>query len=421
MDELELTQRLDDSTGSSLTSGDEDDAVRGILKVNNVEYKLKIGSETLIGRDPKTCQIYLDDPSVSRIHAVVDAQKGGCTIMDKGASNKTIKGNITLKPFVYYNLDDDDEIQCGSVKLHFLNFYQVEKSAFKFLVPETPAQASKKSRSVVNREMSNSNSSAMTESEILDCDTQAISSPKEPTDDQVNNILEMETQPVEPDSDSALLDAETQPVENNNDLEIFNMQTQAIDETVNDDPEEDDEGVNANPDLFDMETQPVDRSNEDDLLNMETQLVGGDDNESELLNMETQAISTEEDSKTAAILEMETQAIGANNETELLEMETQAVNTEDSNKTSDILEMETQLIDHPAASILDMETQAVNETTAEEDKTKGSQKMEIDDTLEDRMLNQPTQPSDLGNDAPCKISTNFPNNLLFDFYLTAQT
>ena len=74
------------------------------------------GERTTIGRSPD-CDIFLDDVTVSRKHAVLLQEDGRFTIEDQGSLNGTYvnKRRIESAP-----LEDGDELQVGKYRLTFL-------------------------------------------------------------------------------------------------------------------------------------------------------------------------------------------------------------------------------------------------------------------------------------------------------------
>ena len=74
------------------------------------------GERTTIGRSPD-CDIFLDDVTVSRKHAVLLQDDGRFTIEDQGSLNGTYvnRRRIDSAP-----LEDGDEVQIGKYRLTFL-------------------------------------------------------------------------------------------------------------------------------------------------------------------------------------------------------------------------------------------------------------------------------------------------------------
>merc|ERR1711976_107168 len=114
-DYLAPTQQLDSSDTEELDESTSSSKIYGIVKVSgeNIQeesFEIRSG-ENVIGRDRSQCQIVLQCQSLSRIHAIISAEEDGCTVMDKGSSNVTVKGTLKLKPNVMYHLDDNEEIK----------------------------------------------------------------------------------------------------------------------------------------------------------------------------------------------------------------------------------------------------------------------------------------------------------------------
>ena len=72
---------------------------------------------TLIGRSPE-CDIFLDDVTVSRKHAVLVGRNGEFTIEDQGSLNGTFVNRTRIESA---RLEDGDELQLGKYRLTFLN------------------------------------------------------------------------------------------------------------------------------------------------------------------------------------------------------------------------------------------------------------------------------------------------------------
>jgi hypothetical protein len=74
------------------------------------------GERTTIGRSPD-CDIFLDDVTVSRKHAVLLRDGGRFTIEDQGSLNGTY---VNRRRIESAPLDDGDELQIGKYRLTFL-------------------------------------------------------------------------------------------------------------------------------------------------------------------------------------------------------------------------------------------------------------------------------------------------------------
>ena len=75
------------------------------------------GERTTIGRSPD-CEIFLDDVTVSRRHAVLTSTDGRFVIEDQGSLNGTF---VNRKRVESAQLEDGDELQIGKYRLTFLN------------------------------------------------------------------------------------------------------------------------------------------------------------------------------------------------------------------------------------------------------------------------------------------------------------
>jgi pSer/pThr/pTyr-binding forkhead associated (FHA) protein len=74
------------------------------------------GERTSIGRSPD-CDIFLDDVTVSRKHAVLLQEDGRFTIEDLGSLNGTY---VNRRRIESAPLEDGDEVQIGKYRLTFL-------------------------------------------------------------------------------------------------------------------------------------------------------------------------------------------------------------------------------------------------------------------------------------------------------------
>jgi hypothetical protein len=74
------------------------------------------GERTTIGRSPD-CDIFLDDVTVSRQHAVLVEKEGGYFIEDQGSLNGTFLNRRRIESG---RLENGDELQIGKYRLSFL-------------------------------------------------------------------------------------------------------------------------------------------------------------------------------------------------------------------------------------------------------------------------------------------------------------
>ena len=81
------------------------------------EHFLLEKDSTTVGRSPD-CDVFLDDVTVSRRHALVLRQNGQFLIEDKGSLNGTFLNRRRIESG---ELEDGDEVQIGKYKLTFLS------------------------------------------------------------------------------------------------------------------------------------------------------------------------------------------------------------------------------------------------------------------------------------------------------------
>ena len=75
-----------------------------------------VGARTRIGRSPD-CEIFLDDVTVSRDHAVLVERDGGFSIEDQGSLNGTF---VNRRRIDNQRLENGDELQIGKYRLTFI-------------------------------------------------------------------------------------------------------------------------------------------------------------------------------------------------------------------------------------------------------------------------------------------------------------
>ena len=79
------------------------------------EHFVPHGTRTTIGRSPD-CDIFLDDVTVSRTHAVLVERDGAFAIEDQGSLNGTF---VNRRRVESAELEDGDELQIGKYRLTF--------------------------------------------------------------------------------------------------------------------------------------------------------------------------------------------------------------------------------------------------------------------------------------------------------------
>jgi pSer/pThr/pTyr-binding forkhead associated (FHA) protein len=74
------------------------------------------GERTRIGRSPE-CEIFLDDVTVSRNHAILIARDGGYAVEDQGSLNGTFVNRRRIDNAI---LQSGDELQIGKYRMTFI-------------------------------------------------------------------------------------------------------------------------------------------------------------------------------------------------------------------------------------------------------------------------------------------------------------
>ena len=80
------------------------------------EHFVPSGARTVIGRSPD-CEVFLDDVTVSRRHAVLVEEGGHFWIEDQGSLNGTFVNHARVDRI---ELENGDEVQIGKYRLTFL-------------------------------------------------------------------------------------------------------------------------------------------------------------------------------------------------------------------------------------------------------------------------------------------------------------
>ncbi|XP_039283995.1 helicase SEN1 isoform X2 [Nilaparvata lugens] len=76
-------------------------------------FELYVG-KTIVGRDPRCCQITLDNSFISRRHAEISVEEDGSAyVRDLGSSNGTYINSAALDPKDYFVLEDGDILSFG--------------------------------------------------------------------------------------------------------------------------------------------------------------------------------------------------------------------------------------------------------------------------------------------------------------------
>ncbi|KAL6428900.1 hypothetical protein ACFW04_008015 [Cataglyphis niger] len=135
-DDFSPTQKIPDTE-------EEEPVLVGTLSINSNEYQIKKGI-TQIGRF-YGCDIVINDVTVSKIHAVIEAMinQGSRTwISDLNSSNKTKLDNEILLPKRLYELKDGNIIKFGRV-------HAIYRAYRPKVIPETPAPSQKRIMSTI--------------------------------------------------------------------------------------------------------------------------------------------------------------------------------------------------------------------------------------------------------------------------------
>jgi FHA domain/zinc-ribbon domain len=127
---LLVTEEVDNPTETiSLDEIEEEDDDLGELGVEGPTLVVRSGggrageqfalehTQTTVGRTPD-CDIFLDDVTVSRRHAIVARGAGGFTIEDLGSLNGTFLNRRRIEKA---DLQTGDEVQIGKYRLIFLH------------------------------------------------------------------------------------------------------------------------------------------------------------------------------------------------------------------------------------------------------------------------------------------------------------
>jgi FHA domain/zinc-ribbon domain len=123
-----LREEVGEETTLSYTPEEESDVQSSVEPVEGPALVIRSGGgragehfkldrdRTTIGRSPE-CDVFLDDVTVSRRHAVVTRRDETFTIEDQGSLNGTF---VNRRRIETGELEDDDELQIGKYRLVFL-------------------------------------------------------------------------------------------------------------------------------------------------------------------------------------------------------------------------------------------------------------------------------------------------------------
>ena len=116
----ETTQTFTPDEGDEPADALEDLGIKGPALVvrsggGRAGEMFALEGETTVGRSPD-CDIFLDDVTVSRRHAVLRERDNGFFIEDQGSLNGTF---VNRKRVESAQLDDGDELQIGKYRLTF--------------------------------------------------------------------------------------------------------------------------------------------------------------------------------------------------------------------------------------------------------------------------------------------------------------
>jgi hypothetical protein len=111
---LLVTEGEPDETTQTFSADEMHDERGDLLEELGIDGPAR--QQTTIGRSPE-CDIFLDDVTVSRRHAVVSRGEDGFTIEDLGSLNGTFLNRSRIDRDV---LENGDELQVGKYRLIFL-------------------------------------------------------------------------------------------------------------------------------------------------------------------------------------------------------------------------------------------------------------------------------------------------------------
>ncbi|MBN2656845.1 MAG: FHA domain-containing protein [Spirochaetales bacterium] len=110
-DDMEETVYKRSDKGKAMSRKDEDQ-----LRLRTDTSSIRINKSILIGRD-KSCKLQIDDPLVSRRHALIEFISKVAYIKDLGSTNATYVNNNPLKPNEQKRLRRGDVIRIGKTEI----------------------------------------------------------------------------------------------------------------------------------------------------------------------------------------------------------------------------------------------------------------------------------------------------------------
>ncbi|XP_058800329.1 mediator of DNA damage checkpoint protein 1 isoform X2 [Phymastichus coffea] len=149
--DMPATQAMDDEdfvpTQKVTEVKESENSLIGSLVINDLHHHIYSGI-TIIGRQPDDCAIVLNDETVSRKHAEIEAETidRAIFIKDLGSSNKTKINDKKIRPNCSYQIRDNDELNFGRVRTTFKIHQPIEDSFIactpqinrKAIIPDTP-------------------------------------------------------------------------------------------------------------------------------------------------------------------------------------------------------------------------------------------------------------------------------------------
>ncbi|XP_015121786.1 mediator of DNA damage checkpoint protein 1 [Diachasma alloeum] len=255
--DFQCTQVIEDD-GSSESSGyssPNDKAQVGTLEIGNRRYAILRGL-TKVGRHP-ACEICLEDSTVSKMHAEIEANGKNVFICDLQSSNKTRLNDAVLLPSRFYELQDGASLKFGVVEGRF---FLKRPENDSILAPDTP-EPGLRLRSDDSQEISVIEATPRPHDDdsfrrpTVPAHRRTIPTMKYPTPESGENLQNLETQV---NSEDHLQDLETQSstlkndnrTTNDSDIQVMETQVGGSGQEVNDHPED---LVN----IQEMETQVV--------------------------------------------------------------------------------------------------------------------------------------------------------------------